>query len=70
MSKRKIITIALFISFTVVVIGFTVLKREPEHQGIFKLGLFWTIRAWLTGEQNGSAKRFSIKRMFGFLFRL
>ena len=56
LNKRKIITIALFISFTIFVIWFALLKREPEHQRIFKPELFWAIRAWLAGEYNGRAE--------------
>lgn len=53
MSKKKIIELVLFILFTIFVIWLTLLKREPEHQRIFKQELFWAIRAWIAGEYNG-----------------
>lgn len=53
MSKKKIIELALFILFTIFVIWLTLLKRESEHQRIFKQELFWAIRAWIAREYNG-----------------
>lgn len=68
MGKKKY----LFAAYTIFIVWYTLLIREPHAYRIFRPELFWAIRAWIAGEDNGKAETilYFINILFFIPFRL
>lgn len=48
---------SLFVAYTIFIVWYTLLKREPRGaERVFKPELFWTIRTWIAGGFNGKVE--------------
>lgn len=56
----------LFAAYTIFIVWYSLLKREPLANRIFRPELFWAIRTWITGGYNGKAE--SILYFLNILF--
>ena len=56
----------LFAAYTIFIVWYTLLKREPLANRIFRPELFWAIRTWIAGGYNGKAE--SILYFLNILF--
>ena len=57
LSKKKQLLVILFIIYTVYVVWVTLLMREPRATGrVFEPRLFWAIKSWIIGTDNGKAE--------------
>ena len=66
LSKKRAIQIILFIAYTVFIVWYTLLKREPRVYRIFRPELFWAFRGWLNGDSVGRLE--SIQYIMNILF--
>lgn len=66
LSKKRAIQIILFIAYTVFIVWYTLLKREPRANRIFRPELFWAFRGWLNGDPVGKAE--SVQYVMNILF--
>ena len=63
---KSVVKKYLFVAYTLFIVWYTLLIREPHTYRIFKLELFWAIRTWIAGGYNGKAE--SILYFLNILF--
>ena len=63
MGKRKY----LFVAYTIFIVWYTLLKREPQDYRIFRPELFWAIREWIVNPTIESKKE-AVQYLLNILF--
>lgn len=63
---KSVVKKSLFAAYTIFIVWYTLLKREPLANRIFRPELFWAIRTWIAGGYNGKAE--SILYFMNILF--
>lgn len=76
MRNKSVVKKSLFVAYTIFIVWYTLLKREPRGaERVFKPELFWAIRAWIvnpTVVNKEEAVQYLLNILFfipyGFLF--
>lgn len=63
---KSVVKKILFGAYTIFIVWYTLLKREPQAYRIFRPELVWAIRTWIAGGYNGKAE--SILYFMNILF--
>ena len=56
--NKSVVKKFLFAAYTIFIVWYTLLKREPHADRIFRPELFWAIRTWIAGGYNGQAESY------------
>lgn len=75
MREKSVEKKSLFLAYTIFIVWYTLLKREPRGvERVFKPELFWAIRTWIAGGLNGKVETIQYVQNilffipYGFLF--
>ena len=65
--NKSVVKKYLFAAYTIFIVWYTLLKREPQDYRIFRPELFWAIRAWIVNPMIDSKKE-AVQYLMNILF--